>query len=777
MAEWGVECGFKSYQEEAKPFSVAKQPRLFIQTESLHHLLLAGDVLPDITHKVVLLDEMATILKSLVPGKTQRENLVNNLRVFHHLVSKADIVIAGDAFLHDREMSVLRSIRPESPLRLLNNQFNPYSHRTFQQVRIMGTSKDGKKEVEKVKAGQQEFLGRIIKDLKEGLRVVLVLGSKKVGLKFETIIKEAFPAPAVISYSFYHSESDPEVKARDLAHVDKSWAGLNLLMYTPTITVGVNYDDPAPPFNRLYIYACRGGPTPRDIFQASLRCRKIEPPAGQPHMVFFLDWRGGGASYYGRSAVQRRLMNMLDSTMAAMDQALLAQEEVTTREERQGWWFFKPKDEMPEVPQWFPSLYVDNVNEANVSMSFPKEVYAHYIERCGYTPVGAQMTFVDEPPLLPKDLEVPSYWDVPSFNAAKTKSLRETCEQGGSMSVMERLGVAKHYFDEQVGIYSDVPEEMPEWTKDRELVDAMWRGRGPCAADCATNHHKPTCVEDCVVSHRHLVSGFNGGYLQHRAQFKHISLSKMASPAATLSACAALDYKAGGLTALSPHSYGAKVVVIQKVCEVLGIAHPGVQHVWRPKEWYVIVGEMRRERTWEDLPDSHVHYTSSLEDRVLDVFSLRDRGGQDGAKEQSGAVVMAGHISRAMESWCGSTVDVSMDYKRGTEKTKDAVHPVPEGFSTFQAFKRAEVKSPERIAAAAAGGASTPEEVKQWIEDKVEEEFPKAYRFHGVHLCPWENRVVGGSRVGSLWSFVRGYVPKAEDHLEIEIEEGAEEME
>lgn len=387
------------------------------------------------------------------------------------------------------------------------------------------------------------------------------------------------------------------------------------------------------------------------------------------------------------------------------------------------------------------------------------------------------MTYEDEVPLLPKDLEVPSYWDVPSFNAAKTKELRETREKGGSLSVMESLGVAKHYFDEQMGIYSNVPEEMPEWTKDVELVDAMWRGRGPCAADCAVNHHKPTCVEDCVVAHRHRISGYKGGYLQHRAQFKHISLSKMASPAATLSACAALDYKAGGLTALSPHSYGAKVVVIQKVCEVLGIAHPGVQHVWKPKEWYGIVEEMRRERTWEDLPDSHVHYTSSLEDRLLDVFSLRDRSGEGGAKQQSGAVAMAGHISRMMESWCGSTVDVAMDYKRGTEKTKDPVHPVPEGFSTFQAFKRAEVKSPERIAAASAGGASTPEEVKQWIEDKVDEEFPKVYRFHGVHLRPWEDRVVGGSKVGSLWSFVRGYVPKAEDHLEMEIEEGGEEME
>ena len=810
MGEWGAQCGFKSYQDEPKPFSVAKQPRLFIQTESLHHLLKPDGGLPNVTYEVVLLDEMATILKSLVPGKTQRENLVDNLRMFHHLVDKAHTVIAGDAFLHDREMAVLRSIRSDTPLRLLHNQFNPYSHRTYQQVRIMGMSKDKKKEVEKIILGQQEFLGRIINDLKAGRRVVVVWGSKKVGKGFESIIKDTFlAAPAIavggggggggalppsFNYRFYNSEFDVKVKEREMANVGKTWADLNLLMYTPTITVGVNYDAPAPPFNRLYIYACRGGATARDIFQASLRCRVIEPPAGEPHMVFFLDHRGGGPPYCGRDAVHSRLITAMMSTAAARVHAVGLQD-ISTAEKRQGWWFFKAdkkREIMVSIPSWFPSLFKDNVNEANVCSTYPKEVYAHYIQRCGYTPVGEQTVYVGEPLLLPKETDVPCYWDIPDVESARCKEAKQMRERGEAVPPDLALAVTKHYFKERMGLpqftwttptdpaipkhVKEALDYMPKWTEDKELVDALWRGRGPCAEDCQERHHKPICLEDCAVSHEHQTSGFKGGFIKHRDQFKLIALNKMSSHEATLSACVGLDYAEGGCTSLSPHSYGAKVIVIQKMCGVLGIPHPGVQHVWSREQWWAIVKEMSRVQEWEDLPDDHMLRTSSLEDRALMVFEMHNRS----EGKQSGVEMMSKHVGGVFERWCGSTVDVSYYYTPGKEKQMGKGRVLPEvygsGGQAFQKLLREWCKSPEKKAAAAEAGKSTPKEVKAWIKGEADKAFPTHIRFHGVHLWPWEDRVTE-SKVGVLWSLVPSYQPRTEDFMMLPLEEEGEEFE
>lgn len=807
MAEWGQECGFVSYQGLDKPFTVAKHPRLFIQTESLFHLMI-DEGLPDLTHSLVILDEMATILKSLVPGKTQKHNLVNNLKVFDHVVQRASTVIAGDAFLHNREMDVLRGVRPDVPLRLLHNTFNPYSHRTFQQVKIMGRSKDKKEDVEKVKAGRLEFFGRIIKDLKAGRRVVLVLGSKKAGLAFEKVLKEEFKTPdggLTIDYRFYHGESDEGVKASDLADVDTAWSKLHLLMYTPTITVGVNYDPKTPVahpplqskiFQRLYIYGTRQGPSPRDIAQASLRCRDISPfVEGEPHMVFYLDHRGGGAPYAGFAAVEKRLTLMRHNNVAAALRAVGLQE-MSSREERQGWAFFKP-DGIKQVPAWFNTLFINNINETNVSASFPKEVYARYIERLGYSSCEVEVAFDGEPPALPKDAPVPSYWDILDIKS-KAEDIKKKQDRGERITPEERLQMTKVYFKRAFMIepnsfkipnpaHMDVAtlkvfdDNHPEWFKDRDLVDALWRGVGPCPDGCEEKHHKATCVKDCTAPHKHSISGYKGGYLANFGVWKTISLAKMDTFPQTLSACAALDYLEGGGSYLNPQSLAAKAMVMNQVCFFMGIDHPGVPKVWTSSEWKDVMKEFRTVRTWDDLPEDHDQRTSCLEDRVIVAFNKRDRSKAPEEGGHSDVEHLKKTLSNAFESWCLSSLQVSYVCNTGTSKQKEAARDFPEGhlgYKNYNAYKAAMVKSPERKAAAEAKGASTPEDIKAAITSEVEEEFPKHNRYHGVHLVPWENKVKGD--VGLLWSLVPGFQPGMKDFkgiLEIQMEDDEEDHE
>ena len=55
----------------------------------------------------------------------------------------------------------------------------------------------------------------------------------------------------------------------DLLNVNEKWLELDLLVYTSSITVGVNFDTSH--FDELFIYSsCKSGNV-RDIFQSSMR--------------------------------------------------------------------------------------------------------------------------------------------------------------------------------------------------------------------------------------------------------------------------------------------------------------------------------------------------------------------------------------------------------------------------------------------------------------------------------------------------------------------------
>jgi hypothetical protein len=190
--------------------------RLFVQLESLHRFLRSQDEFYapryDGAYDAVILDEIETILATLKPSPTHEQGgqnyLLKNAAVFEALVSSARVVVAGDAFVSQRSLDVLRALRGQHAVRVLDNTYQPYA-RTVERIRVFSepsqTRGGGKhrtvaekaaateSRTENVAAGISAWVSRLVADLTAGKRVVVVMGSRKRGLQLEEqVIKPRF---------------------------------------------------------------------------------------------------------------------------------------------------------------------------------------------------------------------------------------------------------------------------------------------------------------------------------------------------------------------------------------------------------------------------------------------------------------------------------------------------------------------------------------------------------------------------------------------------------
>ena len=98
---------------------------------------------------------------------------------------------------------------------------------------------------------------------------MIVCGHKNFSDAINTLFKDH------CDIGLYNRDIDDEILKKHLLNVDEEWADKNILIYTPVITTGINYNPTKPTYHKLYIYDSTCTSVIRDIFQASQRVRKI----------------------------------------------------------------------------------------------------------------------------------------------------------------------------------------------------------------------------------------------------------------------------------------------------------------------------------------------------------------------------------------------------------------------------------------------------------------------------------------------------------------------
>jgi hypothetical protein len=266
------EFGFVLYSQLTAA-QLRQQSRVIVQYESLHKLIgNEGEGGGGLLFDVVLLDEIESLLSNCA-SPMNRNHQQNNGQVFEMLLRHAQRVVAMDADLSHKTLSVMKQIVGGDNITLHINQ-----HAALERTVVFHRTVDCWKQ-------------RIAWDVRETEdRVVICTASKHEGEEIETEILR----PSKCGYKFYHSDCSDWLR-EDFLNLNGAWQQevARVPMFTPTVTVGASFDVPDW-IQRVYVYGTPRSVTPRVVMQMAGRVRY--PMDKHLHCFLNAKQQGGGGA-------------------------------------------------------------------------------------------------------------------------------------------------------------------------------------------------------------------------------------------------------------------------------------------------------------------------------------------------------------------------------------------------------------------------------------------------------------------------------------------------
>lgn len=251
--KWRLQTALREMVDPAQ-VAVYTEPNAFraqvliIQYESLRRIPLEG---ADAYFDVLVVDETRSVINQMTCLETNRHHIRHNYERLRSLAAHSAYAMFCDA---DHEVDgacaeLVYSVFPRGAVFA-----ERYTHVEPRTVRLMGHA---------------AWLVQIMGDLKKAKKVGIVLGTPSAG---EFILQSAKDAVPDLKYKFYFGKGDDKERNEDLQNVQESWAEAQLVMFTATITQGV---DCQLEFDRCYLHGHSRGPSPRDAMQQIARFRRV----------------------------------------------------------------------------------------------------------------------------------------------------------------------------------------------------------------------------------------------------------------------------------------------------------------------------------------------------------------------------------------------------------------------------------------------------------------------------------------------------------------------
>jgi len=209
-------------------------------------------------YKVVVIDEIETLLNKWFNNKTLDRTKYKCWENFIRIIRNADKVILLDAFTSKLTTDFIKKVEYEKYPPLLVERNIETSNRKVQFINHF-----------------QKWVCEIIEDLKAGKKLFIFYpfksGQPKKGILSMEGFRNMLENETSKRGKYYHGEID-QVDTMDLYDVNKSWKDVNFIITNTKITVGINYE--GTDFDRVYM-GIAGMNTARDILQVSYRCRHL----------------------------------------------------------------------------------------------------------------------------------------------------------------------------------------------------------------------------------------------------------------------------------------------------------------------------------------------------------------------------------------------------------------------------------------------------------------------------------------------------------------------
>ena len=239
--------GFKLYSEITDPYICSK--RIICQIDSL--MRLERD-----RYDYVIIDECESLARYLTSThftKNPKASII--VSSLENRIAEANHVYIMDADLSDRCLNYYNKVMnvEKEETTVIVNTFKPY---TKYQIEYMS---------------YPSWLNIIMNDIKAGKNLVIPMASNNKAKDLKTKIERDFPL-ITDKILLIHKETSDEDKIKKLLRVNEEWQTYQIVIYTPSVCMGVSFDIPNY-FDNIYAYGCSNSLGAQEFCQMLHRVR------------------------------------------------------------------------------------------------------------------------------------------------------------------------------------------------------------------------------------------------------------------------------------------------------------------------------------------------------------------------------------------------------------------------------------------------------------------------------------------------------------------------
>jgi hypothetical protein len=340
---------FKSYLNISTPKELCNTDRLIIQMESLFKLNYNFK-----PYDLLIMDESESNLKQFSSRETMKM-ITGCVDIFEQLLMTSGRIICADAFLTQRTIDCIKNFIPPQQIHIIENTFIPDPREAIEINNFI------------------DFKLQMIDSLDKGKKIVGIFASSTKAQEFyyEMINYFANKGESLPKNKFYYAKQSDSIN--NLKNITEEWSNIQLLIYSPLITVGVNFDPAIIHFDEIFIYGSAMSCTVRDIFQSSMRVRKLND-----NKLYF--------------NINSEYVVVKPDTLWGTKLDIMNREKHIEIFDLMN---YKVPIDDEECPSWLYTNNVFNEFEENFHRMNYKPVFYSFLEKCGYTILNNSLTNQD----------------------------------------------------------------------------------------------------------------------------------------------------------------------------------------------------------------------------------------------------------------------------------------------------------------------------------------------------------------------------------------------
>ena len=240
------EFGFKNYMDIENKNLIINENRIICSIESIQYCRNKYDFL--------IIDESESICDNLCGAMFTKNKPIEGAMKLHDMILTTKKILVMDAYLTTRSFDFIKDIFKQNIINkkciYIKNDFK-YPVRKF------------------IEHNPETFNLHLKQLLLKKKRCAICCGSKNMANKIMRFIETNFNIHDL--KILYYNNENPLPNGVNL---NEEWKKADLVIYTPTITAGISYDNKKYPFDNLFLYAVNSHSCHfRDMIQASKRIR------------------------------------------------------------------------------------------------------------------------------------------------------------------------------------------------------------------------------------------------------------------------------------------------------------------------------------------------------------------------------------------------------------------------------------------------------------------------------------------------------------------------